>query len=136
MPLDDHLTDHLPPHETPTQARRPDDRPLAPGGALDRDQLPADVEDEVEQPRTPMEALVASVFGELLGRPPAQLDEDFFALGGHSMLAVRAVHEIAEKTGIELELETFFDLETVEDIAAELDRLLATVERVTHEGEI
>ncbi|MET9658026.1 phosphopantetheine-binding protein [Streptomyces sp. NPDC006510] len=103
---------------------------------MDRDQLTADVEEVAAQPRTPMEALVAGVFGGLLGRLPTQLDADFFALGGHSMLAVRAVHEIAEKTGIELELETFFDLETVEDIAAELDRLLATDERVTYEGEI
>ncbi|MFK0258208.1 phosphopantetheine-binding protein [Streptomyces sp. NPDC090445] len=103
---------------------------------MDRDRLPAAAEEAAGQPRTPTEALVADVFGELLGSPPARRDADFFELGGHSMLAVRAVHEIAERTGTELELETFFDLGTVEDIAAELDRLPAADGRATHEGEI
>ncbi|CAM5587368.1 phosphopantetheine-binding protein [Streptomyces diastaticus] len=89
-----------------------------------------------KRPPTPTEALVAGIFGELLDTPPAPLDTDFFELGGHSMLAVRAVHEIAERTGIELDLETFFDLETVTDIAAELDRLRAAGAHTTHEGEI
>ncbi|MFF0745357.1 phosphopantetheine-binding protein [Streptomyces sp. NPDC004111] len=89
-----------------------------------------------QRPYTPTEALVAGVFGELLDTPPAPLDTDFFALGGHSMLAVRAVHEIAGRTGVELDLETFFDLETVADIAAEVDRLRAAGADTAHEGEI
>ena len=89
-----------------------------------------------QRPPTPTEALVAGIFGELLDTPPAPLDTDFFELGGHSMLALRAVHEITERTGVKLDLETFFDLATVTDIAAELDRLQAAGAHATHEGEI
>ncbi|MFL6120665.1 phosphopantetheine-binding protein [Actinophytocola sp.] len=76
-------------------------------------------------PRTPTEAVVAQVWAELLELDVVDVTEDFFALGGHSMLAVRVVHQLAERTGTPLELEVFFDLATVEEVAGELDRLTA-----------
>jgi acyl carrier protein len=76
-------------------------------------------------PRTPTEAVVADVWRELVEVDSVDVTEDFFALGGHSMLAVRVVHVLAERTGISLELESFFDLGTVEEVAAELDRIRA-----------
>lgn len=85
-------------------------------------------------PRTHTEALLAEIWAELLETDAVDVTEDFFALGGHSMLAVRVVHLIAERTGIPLELEVFFDLATVEDVAGELDRL--TAERDVFEGEL
>jgi len=76
-------------------------------------------------PRTPTEALVAEVWADLMELDVVDVTEDFFALGGHSMLAVRVVHQLAERTGMPLELEVFFDLATVEEVAGELDRLTA-----------
>jgi acyl carrier protein len=68
---------------------------------------------------------VAAVWRELLELDTIAVDEDFFALGGHSMLAVQVLHRLSEQTGIELELEDFFELGTVAEVAAELDRLRA-----------
>jgi acyl carrier protein len=76
-------------------------------------------------PRTPTEAMVAEVWADLMELDVVDVTEDFFALGGHSMLAVRVVHQLAERTGMPLELEVFFDLATVEEVAGELDRLTA-----------
>lgn len=66
---------------------------------------------------------VAAIWCELLELDTVPADEDFFELGGHSMLAVQVLYRLTELTGIELELEDFFELGTVAEIAAELDRL-------------
>ena len=91
-------------------------------------------------PRTPTEALVAAVWCDLLEVATVDVTEDFFELGGHSMLAVQVVYQLADRTGIPLELESFFDLATVEEVAAELDRLRSLehdpVEFGIYEGEL
>ncbi|MEV0050422.1 phosphopantetheine-binding protein [Saccharopolyspora shandongensis] len=74
-------------------------------------------------PQTPTEALVAEVWCELLELDAVDVTEDFFVLGGHSMLAAQVVYQLADRTGIPLELEVFFDLGTVAEVAAELDRI-------------
>jgi acyl carrier protein len=76
---------------------------------------------------TPMETSttrerVAAIWRELLELEAVAVDEDFFELGGHSMLAVQVLFRLAEETGVELELEEFFELGTVAEIADELDR--------------
>ena len=68
---------------------------------------------------------VAGVWRELLEVDTVAVDEDFFALGGHSMLAVQVLFRLTELTGVELALEEFFELGTVAEVAAELDRLRA-----------
>lgn len=73
-------------------------------------------------PRTSTEQLVAAVWRELLHLETLSVTDNFFEVGGHSLLAVQAVHEIAVRAGVELELEVFFDLDTLEQIAAEIDR--------------
>ncbi|WP_157756666.1 phosphopantetheine-binding protein [Plantactinospora sp. KBS50] len=76
-------------------------------------------------PSTPTEELVAQVWRELLELEDFDLTEDFFELGGHSMIAVQVVYELEQRTGVPLELASFFDLATVPEVAAELDRLRA-----------
>jgi acyl carrier protein len=68
---------------------------------------------------------VAEVWRELLQLDTVALDRDFFDLGGHSMLAVQVLYRLTEVTGVELALENFFELGTVEEVAEELDRLRA-----------
>lgn len=82
-------------------------------------------EPAMTRPSTPTEALVAQVWRELLELDDFDLAEDFFELGGHSMVAVQVVYELEQRTGIPLELASFFDLATVPEVAAELDRLRA-----------
>ncbi|MGI5499253.1 non-ribosomal peptide synthetase [Lentzea sp. CA-135723] len=143
VPLDEFLADRLPPHMIPAEIRWSSEMPLGPGGKVDRSRLPGaagahEVVLSDAGARTATEAVVMRVFGDLLSTPPFDPDADFFALGGHSMLAVRAVYLLIEITGLKLELESFYDLRTVEAIAAELDRLreTAAAEPVVHEGEL
>lgn len=91
-------------------------------------------------PNTPTEATVAEVWRELLELDEFDLAEDFFELGGHSMIAVQVVYELEARTGIPLELAAFFDLATVPEVAAELDRLRtqqsAVAASAVEEGEL
>jgi amino acid adenylation domain-containing protein len=141
---DGFLADRLPPHMIPAEIRWLPELPLAPSGKVDRSRLPG-LEDcpepvaaEAGRTSTTTEAAVMQVFEELLGRPPVRVDADFFDLGGHSMLAVRAVYQLIELTGVKLELDAFYDLRTVAAIAAELDRLrsAADAEPAVYEGEL
>lgn len=74
-------------------------------------------------PATPTEALVADVWCELLNVDAVDVTENFFEVGGHSLLAVQVVQELTDRTCVPLELESFFDLGTVREVAVELDRL-------------
>jgi acyl carrier protein len=94
----------------------------------------------VNAPATPSEALVAEVWCELLELDEVDVTENFFELGGHSLLAVQVVQQLAERTELPLELASFFDLGTVREVAAELDRLRsgdgAPAEVPVYEGEL
>ncbi|GAB2558661.1 amino acid adenylation domain-containing protein [Nocardia heshunensis] len=95
--------------------------PLTPNGKLDRKALPApETVSTVEfrAPRTETERVVAAEFAALLGAAEVGVDDDFFALGGNSLLATRAVARINEALGASLAVRELFEASTVADLAA------------------
>ncbi|MEV2266432.1 amino acid adenylation domain-containing protein [Nonomuraea africana] len=90
--------------------------PVMPSGKLDRAALPPPraVEAERVEPRTPTEATLCAIWAELLGRQRVGVRDDFFASGGHSLLAVRLVGRVFEEFGVELPLRRCFEATTVE----------------------
>ena len=74
------------------------------------------------EPRTPTEVLVATVWRDVVELDEVFITDNFFAVGGHSLAAAQVVRELGVRTGVELDLETFFDLDTLEQVAAEIDR--------------
>jgi len=102
--------------------------PLTPSGKLDLAALPDAAASRGETtgagsrvvPRTPLEALLASLWAEVLGVEQVGVCDSFFALGGHSLLAVRLMARIRERCGRELPLATLFRAATVERLAAVL----------------
>jgi amino acid adenylation domain-containing protein/FkbM family methyltransferase len=74
----------------------------------------------VTPPRTSDERLIAEVWREVLGGPTPALESDFFAAGGHSLLAVRLVTRLRAR-GVELPLRAVFEAPTLGGLA----RLLA-----------
>jgi len=100
--------------------------PLTGTGKADRRALPAPSGPEGPRtaPRTPVERVVAEIWAETLGlgRDDLGLEDDFFALGGHSLVAARVVARMREQLGIELPLSALFTYSTVAELAAEADR--------------
>jgi aryl carrier-like protein len=79
------------------------------------------IEDRSDGVRTRTDAVVAAVWCELFGVPRVEPDDDFFALGGHSMLAIRMASRFRTELGLRVPVRTILENPTV----GELSRLLA-----------
>ncbi|MBC8096412.1 MAG: amino acid adenylation domain-containing protein, partial [Akkermansiaceae bacterium] len=100
--------------------------PLTPSGKVDRQNLPkpGDARPELTQPfaapRTPVEEVVASIWGEVLGLNRVGIHDNFFDLGGHSLLAIQVISRIREALQVEVPLISIFTLPTVAALAGKL----------------
>jgi amino acid adenylation domain-containing protein/FkbM family methyltransferase len=98
--------------------------PRTPGGKLDRAALPAPPAPRPAgapppaAPRGPGEEILAAIFAEVLGVERIGIDDDFFALGGHSLSATRVTTRARQALGAELRLRDLFDNPTVRRFAA------------------
>ncbi len=105
--------------------------PLTPHGKVDRAALPALVDEpssgsEGDRPlRTPTEAKIEAVLTELLDVPEVGPEENFFLLGGHSMLGAQLIVRLETLFDVELSLRYLFDHPTLGEIAAAVDRQVA-----------
>jgi acyl carrier protein len=77
--------------------------------------------DEVGAPRTPTERRIAAIWREVLGVDAVQIHDNFFDIGGHSLLSVRVIAKIESALGCRLDYRVMF-LENLEQIAARCDR--------------
>ncbi len=127
------LTERLPGYMIPALFVPLAEMPLLPSGKPDRKMLsrmPAGgaVEEGYAAPRTPIERALAGIFAETLRVERVGIRDDFFARGGHSLLAVGLVARIEERLGSRLPLATLFEGATVERLAGLLSKPLAVSE--------
>lgn len=97
--------------------------PLTPSGKVDRRALPALRERRAtvgEPPRSPTERTLAAIWAEVLGREAVGLHENFFALGGDSILSIQVVSRAAA-AGLRLTPKDLFERQTVATLAAVAD---------------
>jgi acyl carrier protein len=100
--------------------------PLTPNGKVDRQQLPdpAMAARENAAPPTPpendLERTVAHAWAEVLQVPQVGIDENFFDLGGHSLLTLRVLGRLREATGRSLAITDMFRFPTVRALARHL----------------
>jgi acyl-CoA synthetase (AMP-forming)/AMP-acid ligase II/acyl carrier protein len=76
--------------------------------------------------RTQTEAVVVSVWEAVLGLPHVGVDDDFFALGGHSLAAAQITSRLRDAFGAEVPVAAVFESPTPAELAALVDGLLAT----------
>ncbi|WP_194819698.1 non-ribosomal peptide synthetase [Nocardia sp. XZ_19_385] len=109
----------LPQHMVPAAIVVLDEIPLTPVGKVDRKALPKPelAERHHRAPSTPLEQAIADVFAEVLGVPRVGLDDDFFALGGTSLVATKAVSRLRRVTGTQIRVQWFFTDSTVEALS-------------------
>jgi amino acid adenylation domain-containing protein len=127
--LREFLAEQLPDYMIPSAFVRLPELPLNSNGKLDRMALPTPTPDnsmsaaEFRQPESPVEIRIAGILGELLRVERVGLDDNFFLLGGHSLLGAQLVLRIRERFGVELTLRHLFTAQTVEKLAREVERL-------------
>ncbi|MBF6482176.1 non-ribosomal peptide synthetase, partial [Nocardia cyriacigeorgica] len=93
--------------------------PVNASGKLDRAALPAPQRGTAEYtaPATPVEQAVAAVFTELLGQQRIGRDDDFFALGGNSLIATQVAARLGADLGCRLGVRELFAASTVAGLA-------------------
>ncbi|WP_369027643.1 amino acid adenylation domain-containing protein [Nocardia farcinica] len=115
------LTAVLPSYMVPAAVLILDRIPLSPNGKLDRRALPAPVlqPKRFRAPSTPIEEIVAGVFAETLGLTgPVGADDDFFALGGNSLVATRVAARLGAAIDASVPVQLIFEAPTVATLAA------------------
>ncbi|WP_147373520.1 non-ribosomal peptide synthetase, partial [Gemmobacter lutimaris] len=120
------LARHLPAHMLPEAITPLAALPVTANGKADRKALPmpetAPAAPRIA-PRSPSEATIAAIWARLLGQPQVGVTDSFFAIGGHSILALRLLAELQRETGVVLSLRLFLADPTVAGLAVAMDAL-------------
>lgn len=124
------LSERLPNAMIPTAWVVLDALPRLPSGKIDRAALPspptAAVPVRGEPPRSPIETAIAAIWSRLLGVERFSTHDDFFVVGGHSLLAMRLVAELRDAFGVELPLIEVFERSRLDGLAEAVAERLGT----------
>ncbi|MFF0746331.1 amino acid adenylation domain-containing protein [Streptomyces sp. NPDC004111] len=118
-----HIESAVPEYMVPSSVVLLESMPLTTGGKIDRGALPApDLRTVLEvgyvAPSTPEEEAVCAVYAELLGAERVGVEDDFFALGGHSLIATRVVAKLRTALGVSVPLKAIFQHRTPRELGA------------------
>jgi amino acid adenylation domain-containing protein len=120
-PLRERLRLLLPDYMVPSAYVRLARLPLTPNGKVDRRALPAPLGQAAgaayTAPRTEAEQIIAALWSEVLGVERVGVDDNFFDLGGHSLLLVRVSRGLQEAFGREIQVIDLFKYPTVQALA-------------------
>ncbi|MDP4147324.1 MAG: amino acid adenylation domain-containing protein, partial [Bacillota bacterium] len=119
--LREHLSKELPDYMVPLYFIQLENIPLTPNGKIDRKGLPepdSEINTGVEYaaPRNEVEEKIAKVWSEVLGVETIGIDDNFFALGGHSLKAIQVVSMIHRELNVELSVSKLFNSPTIRQI--------------------
>lgn len=135
------LQSELPDYMVPSVFMKLPALPLTVNGKVDRAALPEPSAEnmlrdaEFTAPRTPIEERLARMVRSLLNLGEVSVKDNFFLLGGHSLLGTQLIVKIRSTFGVDLALRKLFDAPTIAELSAEIERqIIAKVESMS-EGE-
>ena len=123
----DGLKDALPDYMIPDNFAIVAAMPLTPNGKIDKKELAnlgistEEITETYVEPVTDTEKLLVSIWMEYLGLSKIGIRDNFFQLGGHSLIAVQVMTQIEKETGVRLPLAALFENSTIEKLAGLLE---------------
>jgi amino acid adenylation domain-containing protein len=125
----EYLQRHVPDYMIPAVFVCVESLPLTINGKVDRAALPAPngstlAEEDYVAPRSVVEQRLAALIAPLLRLERVGANDNFFLLGGHSLLGTQLLTRISETFGVELSLLTIFDHPTLAGMSAEIENLI------------
>ena len=132
--LRDHLRQRLPDYMVPGEFISIESVPVTANGKVDRAALPSPNGSRTHGeayvgPRTAVEEELVKILAPLLKLDRVGVNDNFFLLGGHSLLGTQLIARISETFGVDLTLLKLFDHPTVAEMSSEIeDLILAKVE--------
>ncbi|ORX82118.1 acetyl-CoA synthetase-like protein, partial [Basidiobolus meristosporus CBS 931.73] len=145
--LRSYLRSCLPDYMVPAAFVRLDSLPLNSNGKLDRKALPAPdsaayAREIYEEPQGIAEIAIANIWAEVLNVDRVSRNDNFFALGGHSLFVVRLLNRVAT-LGVELPLSSIFASPTLSSFAASVGKFMdqkitaySTIEPIPRVGDL
>ena len=128
--LKGYLQERLPGFMVPAVWIRLDELPLTPNGKVDRGALPdpdrsyLEAAASFQAPRTQTEDILAGIWERVLGVEHIGRDDNFFSLGGYSLLATRIISRIRESFQIELPVRSIFELPVLAELAERIEEAM------------
>jgi amino acid adenylation domain-containing protein len=126
-PIRSFLAQKLPEYMIPSAFVVLDKFPLNTNGKIDRRAFPIPNLDRDREnlilPRNSQEEILVSIWTEVLKVNSVSIDDNFFEIGGHSLLAMQVISRIREAFGVEIPLISIFEAPTIAEFAAKLDRI-------------
>jgi acyl carrier protein len=113
-----------------------EEMPLTVNGKIDRKRLLSlkDTGQQMERdyvaPRTPVEEMVTGIFEELLGVDQVGRSDNFFEIGGHSLLAAQVISRVRAAFGVEIGVRSVFEKATAEGLASRIEEAMRAGEKV------
>jgi amino acid adenylation domain-containing protein len=126
--LREKLREQLPDYMIPAHFVKLDTVPLTSNGKIDRQSLPSPVNERVTPgkdyaiPQTPLERELATIWSELLELRQVSIHDDFFEIGGHSLLAVRMRSMVEDRLKRDMALRDLFRAPTIAGLARLLEQ--------------
>ena len=127
--LRSYLKEKLPIYMVPSAFVLQNALPLTPNGKVDKRALPtpdytqSELREGFIAPRNELEEAVAASWSQVLGVDKVGIQDDFFALGGHSLRAMQVISRLRTLLKVEVPLRSFFETPTVSQLAETISHL-------------
>ncbi len=134
------LAEHLPDYMIPSAFVVLEAIPLTPNGKVDRTALPAPdtanmlIDESFAAASTPIEKRLVEIVAPLLGLEQIGVDDNFFLLGGSSLMGAQVIMQVADSFGVDLPLRSLFEAPTIRMLSIEIEEsILAKIESMSEE---
>ncbi|KJY80776.1 non-ribosomal peptide synthetase [Vibrio nigripulchritudo] len=121
------LKKSLPEYMRPSATLILESLPLTEQGKLDKRKLPSPFEEDstFEAASSEMENAMLSIWSECLELPKISVTDNFFSIGGHSLLAMRIIARLRMEFSVELKMSDFFEFGTIRELSGYIESILA-----------